>query len=354
MTVLVNPSTDLINEFLNRYEIWHDHHRYYDPSKPVVVQRDPSGIPFIYFNEVEVINNCPADIIGIDCTLEGWHSAKYFRQYRKDKKYIIVTDGLWNKETTDLEFEYEIVWYPYFLYEYADNYFSPGRFPFYYDKHYDFSTSKPYMFMLLTGVSRPERELLIRQLQQDLTYDNYILKFGGNDLGVDSSPYEPEKIEPGKFNSYDMLYEKYFHFMSRSFPIKMFNQCNFNVVVETDIVNDGPSEEFFVTEKTAKALVAGIPFVIVSTSGYLKNLRQLGFTTYSNLWDESYDDETDYRERIKKISALCERLKDFDWQGHKEELENIANKNIRNFTNFNRYADISFKQLEEALLKWSA
>ena len=64
-----------------------------------------------------------------------------------------------------------------------------------------------------------------------------------------------------------------------------------------------------ITEKTFKPIAMGMPFVVVSTAGSLTYLRQYGFKTFSSIWDESYDTETDDRVRIEKIALL---LRDLD------------------------------------------
>lgn len=68
-----------------------------------------------------------------------------------------------------------------------------------------------------------------------------------------------------------------------------------SVIAETISNNDC----FFVTEKTAKPLMAGRPFIILSGMHTLKHLRSLGFKTFSSVIDESYDDIPDQEQRIK-------------------------------------------------------
>ena len=62
------------------------------------------------------------------------------------------------------------------------------------------------------------------------------------------------------------------------------------------------------TEKTFKPIAMGMPFIIVGTQGSLKYLRSYGFKTFSDLWDESYDDEPDDSKRIEKIAKVLELL----------------------------------------------
>ena len=57
----------------------------------------------------------------------------------------------------------------------------------------------------------------------------------------------------------------------------------------------------FPTEKTEKCLVVGQPFILVSTPYFLKQLREWGFETFGDFWDESYDNELDDGKRLEKI-----------------------------------------------------
>jgi len=51
-----------------------------------------------------------------------------------------------------------------------------------------------------------------------------------------------------------------------------------------------------------------MPFVLVSTHGSLRYLRSYGFQTFSEFWDESYDDEPDDLARLAKIAQVISTL----------------------------------------------
>lgn len=70
-----------------------------------------------------------------------------------------------------------------------------------------------------------------------------------------------------------------------------------------------------ITEKTFKPICQQLPFVLVSTAGSLEYMHRYGFRTFDDLWDESYDEETDDLCRLEKISALLKTLDDLP---HKE------------------------------------
>jgi hypothetical protein len=46
---------------------------------------------------------------------------------------------------------------------------------------------------------------------------------------------------------------------------------------------------FFPTEKIARPIIGLKPFVVYAARNYLANLQRLGFETFGDIWDESYD-----------------------------------------------------------------
>jgi hypothetical protein len=52
-----------------------------------------------------------------------------------------------------------------------------------------------------------------------------------------------------------------------------------------------------------------MPFVLVAPAGSLSYLREYGFETFDEIFDESYDLETD---DVKRIEAVTRLLKDLD------------------------------------------
>ena len=41
-------------------------------------------------------------------------------------------------------------------------------------------------------------------------------------------------------------------------------------------------------------------------------MRELGFKTFSDFWDESYDETPDHAERLRKIVEVCEYIGNWD------------------------------------------
>ena len=50
------------------------------------------------------------------------------------------------------------------------------------------------------------------------------------------------------------------------------------------------------------------PFIVVGPPKTLAYVQSFGFRTFSEFWDESYDDELDHGERLAKIFAVIDEI----------------------------------------------
>lgn len=62
--------------------------------------------------------------------------------------------------------------------------------------------------------------------------------------------------------------------------------------------------ELFISEKIFKPIINYQPFIVLGPFNYLKELKKYGFKTFSDFWDESYDDIKDSKHRYLEISKL--------------------------------------------------
>jgi hypothetical protein len=339
-------STGLVDIFLQRYNLWKDCNRFYYNSGPSLVVKDSTGIPVFHQGDISNINACTSDIVAIDCLTEGVHCANKFNQYVNNKHYLIFSNGGWDKQQhPEITVDYSLIYSYYFLWDMLDTHGSPGRFCFYIDKDYKFEYPKPSMFTSTIGNTRPIRTHIVNQLQK-LPYTNYILRYSGQDLGIASNNLDIVNFAPGNFDPYTPIIDRHHHNVSQTLPIDLYNQSYFNLVVETDVEYQN---SFFLTEKTIKSLIAGMPFVLVATPHFLKNLRALGFTTYNEFWDESYDDELDHYKRIDKIVNLCQELNTFNWAKYQSDLELVKLKNRNNFFKLSSLATQEFENFEQII-----
>jgi hypothetical protein len=92
----------------------------------------------------------------------------------------------------------------------------------------------------------------------------------------------------------------------------------FSLVTESDLPPFFKNNSCKITEKTYKA-ISFHPFIIIGGCGILKYIRSLGFKTFPEMFDESYDDIEDNYERIDFIYKEVKKLCDMD----DEELHKI-------------------------------
>lgn len=75
------------------------------------------------------------------------------------------------------------------------------------------------------------------------------------------------------------------------------------------LVAESEDTKFFLTEKTAVPLLCNKPFLVVSCKDFHKNLVDLGFVLYDELFDYSFDNIDDQETRIEKIISSVNLLK---------------------------------------------
>jgi hypothetical protein len=77
-----------------------------------------------------------------------------------------------------------------------------------------------------------------------------------------------------------------------------------SIVTETNYENT----EVTLTEKSFKPIKEKHPFILVGVPGALKAMRDMGFKTFSEFWDESYDEVECPRVRMQRISFITEQI----------------------------------------------
>jgi hypothetical protein len=85
---------------------------------------------------------------------------------------------------------------------------------------------------------------------------------------------------------------------------KLYTDSYFSLVTET--VFDYPYS--FRTEKIWKPVAIGHPFIVVGNQGYYRDLHQLGFKTFGNLIDESFDSISNNTDRLERIAQVVTDL----------------------------------------------
>lgn len=83
-------------------------------------------------------------------------------------------------------------------------------------------------------------------------------------------------------------------------------------------------DAIFVTEKIEKCFSAGQPFILVGRPYTLQKLKELGYQTFSDFWDESYDRIEDDEQRLENVKDLISNISTMKLS----ELEKIYQKLI--------------------------
>ena len=110
----------------------------------------------------------------------------------------------------------------------------------------------------------------------------------------------------------------------------VWNRFQIEVVSETDSIDN-----FWFTEKTANCLATGKPFVLVSGQDSLQRLRNMGFVTFNDILDESYDNARNPYDRIKQLTASLKELYNSSSRAEDlAELYRLAGQNIELYQNY--------------------
>ena len=131
-----------------------------------------------------------------------------------------------------------------------------------------------------------------------------------------------------------------------NFKKELFLDSCINIVTETTFENN----ELFISEKIVKPLVGFQPFIVLGPQYYLKELRKLGFKTFDSIWDESYDDEEDFKKRYEKVLKLILKINENDVNEVNEMYKSVKDICIYNHNHFKSIKETSiykiFKQIE--------
>ena len=184
-------------------------------------------------------------------------------------------------------------WFWFYMYDKHKN----NTFKFPHD-HYGSYWHKIHEFLYLNKATRPHRVKLYNKLKDAGVLNNSIHTFTmlTNPVRLEKK-YELPGIDPEDYPRFGKDQDIY------ELPY-VDTVCS--IVSET---NDN-DYEVFMTEKIWKPIIAQHIFIVHGNYLYLQKLREIGFKTFGNYFDESYDLEQDPNKRINKIVSLCKELKD--------------------------------------------
>jgi hypothetical protein len=162
---------------------------------------------------------------------------------------------------------------------------------------YQSNPTHEHKFFMQLSLQRDDRDQLFQQITPIKHLGLYSYKSQGIHLPNDVDP----NIVPGwqRYMNWDWI-----------------NSCSMTLVVESYLnENAGAAlsltthDNRFLCEKTYKPIAYGHAFLLAGNQGNLAHVREQGFETFPELWDESYDDLPNY---IDRIARLVDIVRDFE------------------------------------------
>ena len=170
------------------------------------------------------------------------------------------------------------------------------------DTYVEQHSYRSYFADILLGNAKPMRQCFFDNLaKNNLLAENLVNMFGQYksdyiDQGTGEIDIFFRSIDTsGSYTNTTLQFKEQF---ASQFVSKHIQESSwYSVVAET--LDD--NRIFFPTEKVGKAMISGKPFFVLSGKHFLRNLREIGFKTFSPVIDESYDDIDDPIERAEAV-----------------------------------------------------
>jgi hypothetical protein len=193
-------------------------------------------------------------------------------------------------------------------------------------------TQKPYKFLFLNGRARAHRKYLYEKLKRTGALDQSLwtmldvnatlvrsFEFYENNVNVMAQPSMlqrlPDQYEVDRYRQPNIDVAgpktniKYELFRKEWGEIYLeptaYIDTYFSLITET-ICYESPYS--FRTEKIAKPLAMGHPFIVASTPGFYRDLHNMGFRTFGHVIDESFDQIQHAQTRMDRIVDLVTDL----------------------------------------------
>ena len=199
---------------------------------------------------------------------------------------------------------------------------------------------KEYDALLLNRMPKQHRLTTIIEAEKRGLLDNMIWSCGTEPMGM-VTPGEDHELDSkiinmlpkqAEFEPHDNISGNNIPIRhDRKFNLKWPQKCKVNIITESQardliIEHTPPHPVRFLTEKTFKAMAWGMPFLFVGNQHGLQRIRDLGFKTFPEWFDESYDDLENFNLRIQ---AMFDSFEKFLSEEH--SIEEIKDSLVHNF-----------------------
>lgn len=255
--------------------------------------------PYPYNNEIEKFLNQHLDLNAkfyIVITELHADAGRFISQYDRDN-IVYFINGQLNFDLVHSQVYYFLDWF-----ETTKQYYSLDQYTADY-------CDKPYFFDALLGRNKPHRSMVNNYIRKNLQ-DQVYLKFNPDPYNFDFANWDPGVdqiyIAPGTSHTVEYaVYNNRSARISQIIPDRIYKQTYYSLVAETHALN----EVVFLTEKIVKPIITKRLFILVGNRYSLKFLKSLGFKTFDNVIDESYDLLETAAERaslaLEQVRYLC-------------------------------------------------
>jgi hypothetical protein len=154
-------------------------------------------------------------------------------------------------------------------------------------------------FYLSMSKDQPESDNNFLNNAVYLTYRHPTFNITRSDIDRADSKL-PLVLDNSNFNKYpmDRTIDSIQHYYDTSL---------INIITETYFFNN----IIHITEKTYKPIAFMQPFIMVAAPFSLKHIKDMGFKTFDEFWDESYDTEINHIERMNKIFNIIKLISEW-------------------------------------------
>lgn len=197
--------------------------------------------------------------------------------------------------------------------------FTPGRFRMVYELHQAFETDT---FSIFNPPMETCKKFFYRADDSYLKELSWFEKhqFNKDEYVVYNNIHNadpPQEIVEETLKSYSTIWPEF----------------KIEIVAETDVLGS-----HWFTEKTGRCLITGKPFLLLGGQHSLKRVKEMGFVTFDQVIDESYDDEFIPVRRIAKmIESLRELYNSPDREEKIQQLYNIADRNKKIYPKLRKF-----------------
>jgi hypothetical protein len=133
-------------------------------------------------------------------------------------------------------------------------------------------------------------------------------------------------------------------------PINSYYESFCAIVLESRTTQPWPN----ISEKTLNAIDNYRPFILAGTAGTLKMLKELGFKTFDQWWDESYDNITNNTDRFAAICKLIDYVNSFSVEELKsmhQDMQSVLTHNRENLKKVPKFYNKINKRLNKKISK---